>query len=84
MPQRRQNCGRPLGARAFFIGSEKLANAVYGSCEPISEKIRYIYEIRSALIQTWCFYSVKRPEIAENYLKFAEDRALSLGAVNAI
>lgn len=67
-----------LATDAAVLGNEELADAVYGSCESMPEKIKHIYEIRSALIQTWCFYSVKKPEIAENYLKFAEERARGL------
>lgn len=70
-----------LATDVAVLGSGELAEAVYASCEPMPDKIRHIYEIRSALIQAWCFYSVNKPEIAERYLKFAEGLSLhpSLG-----
>lgn len=67
-----------LATDAAVLGSEELADVVYANCGPMPEKIRFIYEIRSALIQAWCFYSVSKPDIAQNYLKFAEKRALDL------
>lgn len=67
-----------LATDASVLGSKELASAVYKNCEPMPEKIKFIYEIRSALIQAWCFYSVNKPEIAKEYLKFAEERELSL------
>lgn len=67
-----------LATDTAILGSPKLAEAVYGSCKPMPEKIKHIYEIRSALIQTSCFYSVNKPEIARKYLKFAEMRGLDL------
>lgn len=60
-----------LATDAAVLGASELADAVYASCEPMPEKIKHIYEIRSALIQAWCFYSVNKSEIAEKYLKFA-------------
>jgi len=67
-----------LATDVAVLGSSKLADAVYVNCEAMPEKIKRIYEIRSALIQAWCFYSVNKSEIAEKYLKFAEEKALSL------
>lgn len=40
----------------------------------IPEDVKKIYEARSALIQMWCFNSVKKPDIAKKYLDFAEGR----------
>lgn len=67
-----------LATDTAVLGLPELADIIYDNCELMPEKIKHIYEIRSALIQSWCFYSVNKPEIAERYLKFAEERALSL------
>lgn len=42
--------------------------------EPMLPEIRAIYETRSALIQIWCFYSQKKLDIAQKYLKFVEEK----------
>ena len=71
-----------LATDVAVLWSEKKANIIYQTYEKIAESIptdvKTIYEIRSALIQLWCFYDLKKPEIAEEYLKFIEKRMLSL------
>ena len=68
-----------LATDAAVLDSPNLAEAVYNNCAPIPDKIKAIYETRSALIQTWCFYSVNKPDIAKKYLCFAEEKAALFG-----
>ncbi|MDP2741418.1 MAG: hypothetical protein Q8O66_01875 [bacterium] len=42
--------------------------------KPIPIEITSIYEIRSALIQMWCFYSQDKLDIAQKYLNFVEEK----------
>lgn len=54
------------------------ADIVYQNYKDIPEQIKKIYEIRSALIQIWCFCAVNNLDIAKKYLNFAETKILSL------
>ena len=60
------------------LWSKEKADILYGIYEknnkPIPPEIRAIYEIRSALIQIWCFYSQNKLNIAQKYLEFAEEK----------
>lgn len=71
-----------LATDVSVLNSQELAESVYGTYEKnfkiIPTEVKYVYEIRSALIQAWCFYSAKKADIANNYLKFAENRAFLL------
>ncbi|MEK7658283.1 MAG: hypothetical protein AAB352_00260 [Patescibacteria group bacterium] len=66
---------------AVLFNDEK-AELIYKTYEifngSLPKDIRAIYEIRSALIQIWCFYSQKKIQIAEKYLKFAENKVTYL------
>ena len=68
-----------LGTDVSVLHSEEMGNMVYKSYEkfagPIPAEAKAIFEIRSALIQAWCFYSANKSEIAGNYIKFAGNRA---------
>lgn len=66
-----------LAVDVAVLLSEDKAEIVYNSYN-IPEEIKKIYEIRSALIQAWCFYSVKKMDIAKKYFNFAESRILWL------
>lgn len=54
--------------------SETLYNIYEKNNKPIPSEIKAIYEIHSALIQMWCFYSQNKLEIAQKYLKFVEEK----------
>lgn len=60
------------------LWSKERADILYNIYEknnkPILPEIRAIYEIRSALIQIWCFYSQKKLNIAQKYLEFIEEK----------
>lgn len=61
---------------AVLLNEDK-AKAVYleyPNSESIPEQVKRIYEIRSALIQMWCFCAVDKLDIAKKYLKFAENK----------
>ena len=63
---------------------EEKSKIIYDTFEKnnaIPAEIRAIYQIRSALIQMWCFYSQKKPDIAKKYLEFAESRVKYLQGI---
>lgn len=67
-----------MAADIAVLWSKEKADILYGIYErnnkPVPPRIKAIYEIRSALIQIWCFYSQNKLDIAPKYLKFVEEK----------
>lgn len=59
------------------LNSEDKAMAIYKN-NTMPKEIRTVYEIRSALIQMWCFFTMNNLEYANKYLDFAQKRILML------
>lgn len=62
---------------AVLLAEEK-AGLIYENYKDIPEDIKKIYEIRSAVIQMWRFYSIDDLKIAQKYLDFIKSRISSI------
>lgn len=64
--------------------SEGKSKIVYEKCKDvfsvIPEDVKNIYEIRSALIQMWCFSTTGKPEIAQKYFDFIDRKVSALSS----
>lgn len=67
-----------LATDVAVLWSKEKAETVYRAyeklAEPILPGVKAIYETDAALIQMWCFYDLGKPEIAERYLEFVQDK----------
>ena len=61
---------------AVLLNDDKseIVYQAYENSKNVPEEIKSIYELRSALIQMWCFCSVNNLDTAKKYFDFAENK----------